>query len=209
VTTLPTSIARVPDAIMALRPDGTELLVRDERDGTRLVDLNTGVTRPGPELGGPVVTVEYSPDGRQLAVSDGQANVSIWDMSNGRELRRIPAERAGRISFDPAGSRLATLTDDGRIALWDVAAGARLGEVRVRQLDETTARDVGAQTELVWEPTGTALWTATVGGTVLRWDLDPGQWVHSACAAAGRSLSAEEWDQVIGSSPPGDLGCGQ
>jgi len=90
-----------------------------------------------------------------------------------------------------------------------VADGARLGEVRVRQLDETTARDVGWQTQLVWEPSGTALWTATVGGTVLRWDLDPGQWVRSACAAAGRSLTADEWQQVIGSSPPGDLRCGQ
>jgi 2-haloacid dehalogenase len=124
---------------------------------------------------------------------------------NGRELRRIPAERVDRIYFDPAGSRLATITDDGRIALWDVADGARIGEVRVRPLDETTARDVGAQTQLAWEPSGTALWTATVGGTVLRWDLDPGRWVRSACVAAGRSLTADEWDQVIGSSPPGGL----
>jgi WD40 repeat protein len=209
VTTLPTGITGVSNATVALRPDGAELLVRDERDGTRLVDLHTGVTRPGPDFGGPVASVDYSPDGRYLAASDGQAIVSIWDVSTGRELRRIPAERVDRIFFNPAGSRLATITDDGRIALWDVADGARLGEVRVRQLDETTARDVGWQTQLVWEPSGTALWTATVGGTVLRWDLDPGQWVRSACAAAGRSLTADEWQQVIGSSPPGDLRCGQ
>jgi hypothetical protein len=70
-------VAGASDDVLAVRPDGAELLVQDERHGTRLVDLHTGVTRPGPDFGGPVVSVGYSPDGRYLAASDGQATVSI------------------------------------------------------------------------------------------------------------------------------------
>ena len=90
--------------------------------------------------------------------------------------------------------------------VWDAASGLRLGDLRVRQSEDLDARDVGYQTNLKWDHTGSVLWTATTGGTILRWDLDPAAWIRSACAAAGRSLTADDWLNV-GSPTPANLRC--
>jgi WD40 repeat protein len=111
------------------------------------------------------------------------------------------------MAFSPHGDRLATITGDGRIVVWDTTSGLRLGDVRVRQYEHLDARDVGYQTELEWDHTGSALWTATTGGTVLRWELDPTEWIRSACTAAGHSLTTDAW-QNVGGPIPDDLSCG-
>jgi WD40 repeat protein len=192
---------------VALRPDGTEMLVIDAAGGTQLVDLRNGGTKPGPTLDIKVASASYSSDGRYLAVSDGQASVLIWDVQDARVVHRIAADRVVQVSFSPTGDRVATTTEDGRITLWNTTGGARLGEFQVRQFEYLNARDVGYQTRLVWEPSGDALWTATTGGTVVRWDLDPLHWIATACSAAGRSLTSQDWEQAIGSSAPRDLSC--
>jgi hypothetical protein len=101
-----------------------------------------------------------------------------------------------------------TITGDGRMAVWDTTSGVRLGDLRVRQFQYLDARDVGYQTELAWSQAGSVLWTATIGGTVLRWELDSAEWARSACTAAGRSLTAEDWRQNLGGGIPDDLACG-
>ena len=191
----------------AVRPNSPEILLIQSNGGTRLVNLHTGGTRPGPPLGFPAVSAAYSPDGRLLAVTDGQTSLLLWDTRASRVVRRIDAERVDRMTFSPRGDRLVTITGDGRIAVWDVASGVRLGDLRVRQFQYLDARDVGYQTELAWDRASSALWTATTGGTVVRWDLDPAEWIRSACASSGRSLTADEWRQSIGGRVPEDLAC--
>jgi WD40 repeat protein len=193
-------------SVAVLRPDGAELLVVQADGATRLVELHGGRTRAGPAFGVPVSAAAYSPDGRLLAVTDGRAALLVWDTQASRVVRRIAAERVDRISFSPKGDRLVTITGDGRIAVWDAASGLRLGDLRVRQQQALDARDVGYQTTLAWGPGGTEVWTATSGGSALRWSLDPAAWIRSACAAAGRSLTADDW-QVVGGRIPDNLTC--
>jgi WD40 repeat protein len=193
-------------SVAALRPDGPELLVVQDERVTRLVELHSGRTRAGPAFGIPVTAAAYSPDGRLLAVTDGRAALLVWDTQASRVVRRIAAERVDRISFNPRGDRLVTITGDGRIAVWDAASGLRLGDLRVRQQQALDARDVGYQTALAWGSGGTELWTATSGGSALLWSLDPAAWIRSACAAAGRSLTADDW-QVVGGRIPNNLTC--
>lgn len=190
-----------------LRPDGAELLLIQPDGGTRLLDLHTGQVRPGPAFGIPVASAAYAADGRRLALTDGRSSLLIWDTQASQVVRRIAAERVDRMAFSPHGDRLATITGDGRIVVWDTTSGLRLGDVRVRQYEHLDARDVGYQTELEWDHTGSALWTATTGGTVLRWELDPTEWIRSACTAAGHSLTTDAW-QNVGGPIPDDLSCG-
>jgi WD40 repeat protein len=190
-----------------LRPDGAELLLIQPDGGTRLLDLHTGKARPGPAFGIPVVAAAYTSNGRWLALTDGRSSLLIWDMQASRVVRRIAAERVDRMALSPHGDRLATITGDGRIVVWDTASGLRLGDVRVRQYEYLDARDVGYQTNLEWDHTGSVLWTATTGGTVLRWELDPTGWIRIACAAAGHSLTSDDW-QNVGGPIPDDLNCG-
>jgi len=192
----------------ALRPDGAELLLIQAGGSTRLVNLQTGEGRPGPRFGIPVASAAYSLDGRLLAVTDDQASLLVWDTAASKVVRRIAAERVDRMAFSPSGDRLVTITGDGRMAVWDTTSGVRLGDLRVRQFQYLDARDVGYQTELAWSQAGSVLWTATIGGTVLRWELDSAEWARSACTAAGRSLTAEDWRQNLGGGIPDDLACG-
>jgi WD40 repeat protein len=190
----------------ALHPDGSEALLIDNA-GTRLVNLRTGEARPGPAFGIPVQSAAYSRDGWRLAATDGGASVLVWDTKASRVVRPIAAERVDRMTFSPGGDRLVTITGEGRMALWDVASGVRLGDLRVLQHAYLDSADVGFQTELAWDPDGSALWTATLDGTVVRWALDPTEWIRSACAAAGQSLTADDWQDNIGSRVPDDLTC--
>jgi WD40 repeat protein len=191
----------------ALHSDGSEALLIDNVGGTRLVNLRTGEGRPGPAFGIPVQSAVYSRDGRRLAVTDGGASVLVWDTEALRAVRRIAAERVDRMTFSPRGDRLLTITGEGRMALWDVASGVRLGDLRVLQHAYLDSADVGFQTELAWDPAGSVLWTATLDGTVVRWALDPTEWVRSACAAAGRSFTVDDWRENIGGRVPNDLTC--
>jgi WD40 repeat protein len=65
-------------------------------------------------------TVVFSPDGKQVAFTEGAA-VGVWDRTAGK-LRRSevrPESKGGPIAFSPDGKTLAT-GDESTILLWDV-----------------------------------------------------------------------------------------
>ena len=89
----------------------------------------------------PVVTsLDFSPDGRLLAVS-GFHEVLLFDVSEGRvpeaPLRRLVglAERIERVRFSPDGTRLAVTGGNpsrmGEVQVWNVADGTLLRSVSV------------------------------------------------------------------------------
>jgi WD40 repeat protein len=79
------------------------------------------------EPGGPV-GVTYSPDGRALAVRGPDRSVRIWDVTEGKEINRLPGHtgRIETVAFAPDGKTLASGATDTTILLWD-AASARKG----------------------------------------------------------------------------------
>lgn len=76
--------------------------------------LRTLTTREG------IMSLDFSPDGRLLAVSDGGA-VSLWDVGTGRKLRDLPQTSSVMcVTFTDSGDRLACGHDDGTISLWGI-----------------------------------------------------------------------------------------
>jgi WD40 repeat protein/serine/threonine protein kinase/tetratricopeptide (TPR) repeat protein len=71
----------------------------------------------------------FSPDGKMLAASDGQAPLRLWEAATGRPVwtSGTPAHEVYRIAWDPTGKRLATASllpiDGGEVKLYDVASG--------------------------------------------------------------------------------------
>ena len=73
----------------------------------------------------------YSPDGRALAVSTGNAGIEIVDTSTGQLLRTLPTppypgphfNTFDAVAFSPTGTVLAAGGDDGAVYLLDVATG--------------------------------------------------------------------------------------
>ena len=79
----------------------------------------------------------FSPDGSILASgscgtgntgSSQLADVYLWDVAGGKELRHFPAHQGwvSAVSFSPDGRTLATTGPEPMIRLWDVATGSEV-----------------------------------------------------------------------------------
>jgi WD40 repeat protein len=103
----------------------------------------------------------FSPDGRILAVVDCDGQVRLWDVSRGREVRRLLEHGAWGVSlaFSPDGKALATGGADATVLIWDVnelvprrgPAGAELTPSQKERLWEDLAGDqAGRAYEAIW-----------------------------------------------------------
>lgn len=74
---------------------------------------------------GPVIVVEYSPDGSLIASGSEDATVRIWDSSDGSLVHELSGhmEIVNDLSFSPDGTILASASNDGSVRFWDVDGG--------------------------------------------------------------------------------------
>jgi WD40 repeat protein len=112
------------------RSDGKLLAVGNRNDVTRLFEVETGKlvhTLPrnmSQEL-------QFSPNGRVLAVSYVDGSVGLWDVANGKLIveRKTTAEEIYTLAWSPAGDVLATAGLKGKITLWDASKLSILKEL--------------------------------------------------------------------------------
>jgi RNA polymerase sigma factor (sigma-70 family) len=163
-------------------------LVVENPDGPRPQKAGGGLVPPPPDqraLGpvparGPVgearptamKCLTFSPDGSILAGGSiwpgntglsALAAVHLWDVAQGKELRRLPAHQGAinSLAFSPDGATLVTTGAELVVRLWDVATGnERLPQEGHRSLVRT----------LAISPADGTVFTAGQDGTVRRWD---------------------------------------
>jgi WD40 repeat protein len=163
-----------------------------------------GITQPA---------LAFSPDGSVLAVGDGAAGLSLWEVRSGAGLPRLYGQTALAVcaAFSPDGKRVAvgTLTDPRRVN----------APVEVRAWDLATRKEAPgfaagpfqrqAATSLVFSPDGKVLALAEQSGTVYLLEGGTGRLVHQlkaptlvnalAFSPDGRTVAAGGWRQ----RPPG------
>jgi WD40 repeat protein len=121
----------------AFSPDG-KLLATTTQDGTTLWDTDTW--RPvGPPLRSAQERwswVDFSPDGRTLAIAGGQGRVELWDVSTRNELGELtdPAAASSEdpalasVHFSPDGKVIAAgAQETNHVTLWAVASRRVIG----------------------------------------------------------------------------------
>ena len=113
--------------------------------------------------GGDVWTVEFSPDGTQLATSGADGTARLWD-TLGKQLAELKGHQGivWAVVFSPDGTQLATRGEDGTARLWDTS-GKQLAELKGHQ------GDVWA---VVFSPDSTQLATSGADGTVRLWPVE-------------------------------------
>ncbi|GAA1655676.1 hypothetical protein GCM10009733_061400 [Nonomuraea maheshkhaliensis] len=181
---------------MALSPDDRIVATAGFDDRIRFFDVATGKELPGPTFkahGGLVNDLAFSPDGQRLAVTAYDNSVRLWDVPRRRPvgIGLITDDgMATALGFSPDSKVLATGLIGGDVQLWDLLTYRRLGPAM---------RGHGkSPTDLVYSRDGTTLATASGDRTARLWNVrTPPDLVAAACANAGRSLTREEWENLV------------
>jgi WD40 repeat protein len=135
----------------------------------------------------------FSPDGSRLAAGGvGNRQVTIWDVASHRLVGRLPhPDFVASVAFDPAGRTLATSATDFKIRLWDLASQHQIGR-------PLPGNENGSGTNVsAFGPSGNHLIAVYDSGAAFVWDMDLDHWKQRACAMVGRSLTREEWTELL------------
>ncbi|WP_433173401.1 WD40 repeat domain-containing serine/threonine protein kinase [Actinoallomurus sp. CA-150999] len=111
---------------MVLSPDGKTLATGGEDGAVHLRDVASGRVRKSFTKVRSVQALEFSPDGRSLAVSDGNGSpyVQSWDTVTDKAVPMNIDYYANALAFSPDGKTLAGVRNlSGRFTLWDVSDG--------------------------------------------------------------------------------------
>ena len=138
----------------------------------------------------------FSPDGNTLAVVDSSGGVGFRATSDLHWVARPdPTHAYGgpSSSYSHDGAWFAS-SRDGHVGLWDTRTGSSVGSVTVPQ--PVAVGFSADDNELV---------IAGLDGSVLTWDMRTRSWVTTACAIAGRDLTATEWSTALPGRPPQQL----
>ena len=159
-------------APLALAPDGSGLAVirpgaaTDREDsGIDVWDTVTQSLRTFLHDKHEIRTMQFSPDGRVLAVGDGDGRVRLWNLASG-EPREFQAHDLPILclAFSPDGRTLATGSADESIQLWEVATSGQ----KLKRFDG----QIGSVWSLAFSADGKFLATGSRDSPIRFWDLE-------------------------------------
>jgi len=212
-----------PVGATAFSPDG-KLLATVTLDGTTLWDTSTW--RPvGPPLRSPQggwEGVDFSPDGRTLAIAGGEGRVELWDVSSRKELRELTDPAAATsgepalsvVRYSPDGSVIASgAQQTNHVTLWATESGQVIG----RPITTNPPESGGAQS-ISFSPDSKRIAVPGAPGTVGIWEVATGRRVGRPLeigeANVEGAIFAEDGRTVIASDDSGsvsmvDIGTGR
>jgi WD40 repeat protein len=183
-----------PVEATAFSPDG-KLLASVTLDGTALWD--TATWRPvGPPLRssqGGWQGVDFSPDGRTLAIAGGKGRVELWNVSTRRKLRELTDPAAARsgepalavVRYSPDGSVIAAGSQEtNHVTLWATTSGQVIGRPIT-----TNPPGSGAQS-ISFSPDSKRIAVPGAPGTVGIWEVVTGRRVGRPLAVGSADVES-------------------
>jgi WD40 repeat protein len=182
--------------------DGRLVAARTFRGDVRILDASTGADVTGPMTG--VFDLTFAPAGETAVVAGTTGtDLRIIDARTGTAVRTFPGLGGFYFAvFVRNGRWVSAMTGSGLVELIDIESGTRLG-VPIRVTRDAVS---GGYSSFI---VSNGLYWGPADRPVVYYDLDPDSWATTACRAAGRNLTREEWDQYVGSLGPYRATCSQ
>jgi WD40 repeat protein/uncharacterized caspase-like protein len=148
-----------------------------------------------------VTSVEFTPDGKTLAIGSGGNTIKLWDVASDQEVKTLKGDSSyvRSVAFSPDGKTVA-FGSLGTIKLWDVAGG------QLKTLRGHSTPDAS----FAFSPDGKTLATASLvlDNTIKLWNVASGQELktlkgHSqkvrsiAFSSDGKTLASGSLDTTI------------
>jgi WD40 repeat protein len=157
----------------AFSPDGQTILVGlltgsvEPTGGLLSLDFSSGKTLHQFEYPStsPVYSVAISPDGKWGLAGSGDANVTLWDMATGKEIRRFVghSDEVHSVAFSMDGNLALSTSQDASVILWDVSTGQEI----VRFTGHTD------RVHAVFSPDGKTIFSGSSDGSLRQWRVPP------------------------------------
>ena len=142
----------------------------------------------------------FSPDGKIIAASEDNA-IQLWDVVTHRPIgTALTADNQAvdSAAFNPDGTILAVASDNGEIRFWDVSTHSEIGS----PLPSNESFPINSVPFMEFSPDGKLLATAYDNGSVILWNVTlPRDYLSTACAIAGKSLTHQQWNTYIPLQP--------
>jgi DNA-binding SARP family transcriptional activator/WD40 repeat protein len=188
-------LAGVPDAITAHPHDGT-LAVTDLNGAVRLVDEAS--LAAGRYVASVhrfrVISLAFSPDGRQLVLADNADRLYVLDPVRGGATQHQFDWELLQAEWLADSRTMALSSSDGSVRLYDPVAREVL-------FPAFSASDDGRPAHVHLVATAGELLALSGERPGRRWPLDPEIWVREACAVVGRDFSRAEWEHYLPDRP--------
>jgi serine/threonine protein kinase/WD40 repeat protein len=131
----PITLSEAPREQLAILPDLDWVVIRTEENRFSVYELSTGGLHHQlsiPECD--AVKVEFSQDGRLVAVAMADGAIQIWDIIANQMVNAIIRNGAtiSKMHFVQHGRQLLVVTNNGQIRLWDFAAPERDQKIKFR-----------------------------------------------------------------------------
>ncbi|KAF8704283.1 WD domain, G-beta repeat, partial [Rhizoctonia solani] len=161
-----TSAKFSPDGSRIVVATGKELLIIDGYTGRRLVGPLKGHTNT-------ISSVEFSPDGLQIASSSWDGTIRIWNAQTGKmpfEPLTGHVHSVESVQFSPDGAQLVSGSWDTTLRVWDTTRGVTI----MGPLQGHTA----FVTSVAFSPGGDLIASGSYDKTIRIWEVEGGAMKH-------------------------------
>ena len=173
---------------------GTEIATTDDGEPYGYVDIWSASGKPRKLLRRITVThspagtsyvygTAFSPDGTEIATSDGDRYIRVWNTQTGELVGSIPpyeGTHVNSVTFSPDGRTLLAAYQSGFVAVWNVSTASPIA----------TFESTGTAEDANFSPNGAEVVIATDNGRAIVWRPDTDSQVATFSSHVGTIQSA-------------------